>query len=168
MYTIKTSDGKREYIEESFLELDETVITTEIDGIEQEVVVGEALHDSDFKPQFLVGSYAQDIIDGHRMKITKFLGNRDVTGQPLYEAIDDNGEKHVISETMLEPYSSEQHKQSEVIDTSFSELGKQTSIDKESEIELKADKILRFLNISYSNDRMTQLENAMKIHKYIA
>lgn len=168
MYTIKTSKGKREYIEENFLELDETVVTTQIDGIDTDVIIGEALHDSDFEPKFTEGNYAQHVIYGYRLKITKFLGNRDATGQPLYEAISDDGKKHTISETMLEPYSNEQHKNSQVIDVSFSKVREQTPINKEAEIKSKTNKILRFLNISHSNDKIVQLENAMKIHKYIA
>ena len=50
------------------------------------------------------GDYAQHCVEGYRLHITKFLGNKDASGQPLYEAVDDNGKKHFMSETMLEPY----------------------------------------------------------------
>ena len=54
MYTIKTSEGKREYVAENFLELDETVISTQIDGVDTEVVINETLDEIDFEPQFKV------------------------------------------------------------------------------------------------------------------
>ena len=157
MYTIRTNEGKREYIEESFLELDET-----------EVVIGQALDKSDFGPRFTVGNYVQHAIEGNRLKIIKFLGNKDATGQPLYEAVSDDGEKHIISETMLEPYTGKQQGDSQIIDVSFSEVSSKTTIDKETEIKSKTESILKFLNITSSTDQMVQLENAMKIHKYIS
>lgn len=168
MYTIRTNEGKREYIEESFLELDETVVSTQINGIDTEVVIGQALYKSDFGPQFTVGNYVQHAIEGTRLKIIKFLGNKDATGQPLYEAVSDDGEKHIISETMIEPYTGKQQGDSQIIDVSFSEVSSETTVDKETEIKSKTESILKFLNITSSTDQMVQLENAMKIHKYIS
>ncbi len=167
MYTIKTNEGKREYVEESFLELDETVITTQIDGVDTDVVIGKALSENDFQPQFKAGDYAQHCVEGYRLQITKILGNKDATGQPLYEAIDDNGEIHFMSETMLEPYVGKQHSGSQIIDVSFSEVEETRPIDKETEIQSKTKAVLKFLNINNSDDQMVQLENALKIHKYI-
>lgn len=169
MYTIKTKDGKREYIEESFLELDELIVTTQINGIDTDVVIGESLDESDFRPQFAVGDYVQSFIhDDKRFRVTKFLGNKDATGQPLYEVVSDDGETRRISETMLEQYEGKQSGNPQIIDVPFSEASDGNPIDKEDAIKAKTEAVLKFLNITTSNDQMVQLENAMKIHKYIS
>lgn len=168
MYTIRTNEGKREYIAEDFLELDENVVLTQIDGIDTEVTIGQALDESDFEHQFTVGNYVQHAIEGNRFKIIKFLGNTDATGQPLYETVSDDGKKYIISETLLEPYTGKQYGDSQIINVSLAEEGSEITVDKETEIKAKTESILEFLNITSSNDQMVQLENAMKIHKYIS
>ena len=117
------------------------------------------------KPQFIVGDYVQHEIEGYRLKIIKFLGNKDATGQPLYEAVSDDGKKQTISEVLLEPYT---EKQPQIIDVSSSEISDEVTENKKAEIKLKTHSILKFLNITNSDDQMVQLENAMKIHKYIS
>ena len=167
MYTIRANDGKRKYVEGSFLEPDDIVVTTKIDGVDTDVIIDEALTEADFQPQFKSGDYAQHCIEGYRLQIKKFVGNKDASGQPLYEAIDDNGEKHFISETMLEPYIREQRLSPQIIDAIIQKGNEESIISKEDEIKLKTEKILRFLNITNSDDKISQLKNAMKIHKYI-
>lgn len=62
MYTIRTNKGKREFIEESFLELDEIVASTQINGIDTDVIIDKALDKSDFEPQFIVSDYVHIVM----------------------------------------------------------------------------------------------------------
>lgn len=123
---------------------------------------------SDFGHQFTVGDYAQHAVEGNRLKIIRILRNKHGTDQPLYEAVSDNGERHIIVETLLQPYTGKKQGDSPSIDVSFSEVSSGTTVDKETEIKSKVELILKFLNITSSTDMMVQLENAMKIHKYIS
>lgn len=167
MYTIKTSDEKRLYLAESSLELDETVVTTLINGVETDVVIGPVVKESDLEPQFKAGDYVQYHYGGERLKIIQFLGNNDADGHPLYEAVADDGEIQHVSETLLEPYTGRKYTGPKIIDIPPEDVGSITPVDKEAEIKAKTEDILKFLNIKSSNDYMMQLENAMKIHKYI-
>lgn len=52
--------------------------------------------------------------------------------------------------------------------TSFEEVISKNVIDKKTTIKSKAEAILKFLNITSSSKEIVQLENAMKIHKYLS
>ena len=79
--------------------------------------------------KYKVGDYVQHDINKYRMKITKLLGYNDKINEPLYEAVDDNGEVHTIVEMMLEPCTEQQHVESQNMNTSIIQENETSIID---------------------------------------
>lgn len=168
LYILKTEDGSRKVVAGNLLELDEknreTVITMKIDGIDTDVVVGTALNPEDFKPLYKEGDYAIDSISRDRVKILRESSAKDYIGYTMYDAVSDSGEIRQISETMLSPYIEEQYKKSQIIEVEFSMIDSKEMEDRVNQI---TKRIIDFLNIERAQSPLKQLENAMKIHKYI-
>lgn len=165
LYILKTSDGTRTSIAGNLLKVDESVVTMQVDGIDTDVVVGQALKPEDLEPLYKEGDYAIDSISQERVRILKISSQKSFIGDTMYDTVNDSGETFQIAETMLMPYIEEQYRKKQMIEVEYAESDAK---DMKHEVELITEKIIKFLNIKESQNPFTQLENAMKIHKYIA